>query len=393
MSHPLISRSSDLQRLEDEGYEIEVRGGYLLLKGVPYVAENLAIRYGTLVSTLDVAGDATRQPDAHTIWWIGAMPHGEAGQELRLKAGGQEALGYGLEADFMFSRKPISGRYHDYYHKMTTYEGFISRHARGIDENVTARTFTVVEPQDDDSPFNYVDAASHRARIVSAAERLATGPVAIVGLGGTGSYILDLVAKTPVKEIHLYDGDRLGQHNAFRSPGAPSIETLREAPEKSEYFRDVYSAMHRRMFAHGRVDESNIASLGAMAFVFVAIDSGSSRKLITDKLTEFGVPFIDVGMGIELRDSSLFGVLRVTLSSGGSQGQMNSRLPVQDRDAADLYSTNVQVADLNAMNAVLAVIKWKKFLGFYADRGHEHSIYYQIPYNSLANEDSFDAPD
>ena len=52
-----------------------------------------------------------------------------------------------------------------------------------------------------------------------------------------------------------------------------------------------------------------------------------------------------------------------------------------------VYSSNVQVADLNALNAALAVIKWKKFLGFYADLGKEHSIYYQITGNSLANED------
>jgi hypothetical protein len=37
------------------------------------------------------------------------------------------------------------------------------------------------------------------------------------GLGGTGSYILDLVSKTPVNEILLFDSDDFLQHNAFRS--------------------------------------------------------------------------------------------------------------------------------------------------------------------------------
>lgn len=41
--------------------------------------------------------------------------------------------------------------------------------------------------------------------------------VAIVGVGGTGSYILDMVAKTWVREIHLFDSDRFLQYNAFRS--------------------------------------------------------------------------------------------------------------------------------------------------------------------------------
>ncbi len=37
MSRQLISRSPDLQRLEDEGYDLEIRSGYLLVKDVPYV--------------------------------------------------------------------------------------------------------------------------------------------------------------------------------------------------------------------------------------------------------------------------------------------------------------------------------------------------------------------
>jgi len=51
--------------------------------------------------------------------------------------------------------------------------------------------------------------------------RLELEKVAIIGLGGTGSYILDLVAKTPVKEIHLFDADALLNHNAFRHPARP----------------------------------------------------------------------------------------------------------------------------------------------------------------------------
>jgi tRNA A37 threonylcarbamoyladenosine dehydratase len=33
--------------------------------------------------------------------------------------------------------------------------------------------------------------------------------IAIVGVGCTGSYILDLVAKTPVSEIHMYDDGKV----------------------------------------------------------------------------------------------------------------------------------------------------------------------------------------
>ena len=64
-------------------------------------------------------------------------------------------------------------------------------------------------------------------------------------MGGTGSYVLDLVAKTPVPEIHLFDGDRLLNHNAFRSPGAPTLAQLGEKQLKVTYFADIYSRMRR----------------------------------------------------------------------------------------------------------------------------------------------------
>ena len=54
--------------------------------------------------------------------------------------------------------------------------------------------------------------------------------VVIVGLGGTGGYLLDLLAKTPIEEIHLYDDDIFGTHNAFRAPGAASLD---DAPRRA----------------------------------------------------------------------------------------------------------------------------------------------------------------
>ena len=388
MSHSLIDRSADLKRLEDEGYEVEVRSGHLLLSHVPYVTEAGVIKYGTLVSELSLAGDATTRPSTHVVMFAGEMPCDQRGHpltQIRHSSGCRE-LAEGLVVDHSFSSKPPEG-YPDYYRKMTTYEAIIAVPAQSIDPIVTARTFAVIEAQEEESVFRYIDTASSRAGIGAITEKLKCGAVAIVGLGGTGSFILDLVAKTPVREIHLFDGDRLGQHNAFRSPGAPSIETLRAAPQKTAYYRDIYSEMRRNIVAHGFVDESVVDSLRAMDFVFMAVDKGRPRRLVVEKLEEFGVPFIDVGMGVEEVEGSLLGQLRVTASTDRSRDQVHSTLPLSDRDGEDDYSRNIQIADLNALNAALAVIKWKKISGFYADLEGEHASLYQIDGNHLVNED------
>ena len=62
-------------------------------------------------------------------------------------------------------------------------------------------------------------------------------------------------------------------------------------------------------------------------------------------------------------------------------------LPVSDvgeEDAA--YTTNIQTCELNALNAVHAVIKWKKLLGFYHDFDKEVSMNYTIDGNIINNE-------
>ena len=367
---------------------MEVRVGHLLLHHVPYVTEASVISYGALVSELTLAGDTTTKPNTYVAMFTGSMPCDRDGNPLTQirHSDRRRELGDGLAVNHSFSSKPPGG-YADYYQKMTTYEAIIAGPAQAIDPRVTARTFSVVEAEDEDSPFVYVDTASSRVGIGAVTAKLEAGPVAIVGLGGTGSYILDLVAKTPVREIHLFDGDKLGQHNTFRSPGAPSIKTLRTAPQKSVYYRDIYSKMKRNIVAHGHVDESNVELLRSMDFVFMAVDKPQPRELVAQKLEEFSVPFIDVGMGVEEVDGSLLGQLRVTASTDSSSDQVRSTIPTAGHDGEDEYARNIQIADLNALNATLAVIKWKKLRGFYVDLEKEHTSLYQIDGNHLINED------
>ena len=386
MPQPPIAHSPDLQRLQNEGYDIEVRGGYLLLKHTPYVTESRTIKSGTLVSELTLSGDATTTPSTHVVMFAGEVPCDEEGNQLTqvLHSSKTRDLGDGIIVDHRFSSKPAKG-YPDYYKKMTTYANIISGPAHALDHSVNPRALAASEDPDPDSVFCYTDTASSRAEIGVVSTKLKGGAVGIVGLGGTGSYILDLVAKTPVAEIHLFDGDNLLQHNAFRSPGAPSIETLKEAPLKTDYFRAIYSRMHRNIFSHSYLDKSNVGELLRMDFAFIAVDNGCARRLAAESLTRAAVPFIDVGMGVEEVDGSLTGQIRVTTGTSETGDAAITAIPLVD-DGDDLYFRNVQIADLNSLNAVLAVIKWKKLKGFYLDLEGEHESIYQINGNKLINE-------
>ncbi len=383
----LINRSPDLRRLWDDGFELELVGDFLLVSHIPYVNIRREICLGTLVSKLDLAGDVTAKPQDHVIYFIGEYPCHKDGSAISQihHASGNQKLAPEVEVNHSFSNKPPGG-YADYYAKITRYSEIISAQAKALDDRVTEKTFRVPVAAEGESVFTYLDTNTTRAGINTVSEKLTGQKVAIIGLGGTGSYILDLVAKTPVLEIHLYDGDMFLNHNAFRAPGAAPIENLRERHKKTEYYRGVYSRMHRGVFSHPiYIDASNVMELNGLSFVFVSLDNGGARELVVRHLIQLGIPFIDVGIGIERVDDQLLGVVRTTLCTDGKSDNISARIPFADGDNNE-YSRNIQVADLNSLNAALAVIKWKKLFGFYQDLEHENFSLYSINVSQLLIE-------
>lgn len=393
MSQSPISLSLDLQRLADDGFEVAVEFGHLVVRGVPYVNAAGKVRRGVLVSKLDLAGDRTAKPRSHVVMFSGEYPCDSNGRELdHLRHGASRTrISDDLVVDYSFSSKPSTG-YADYHHKMSTYADMISAHAEVLDPTATARTRRVLESGDPDDVFNYVDTASSRAGTTALSDKLRDLGVAIVGLGGTGSYVLDYVAKTPVREIRLVDDDDFLQHNAFRSPGAPSLEELRAIPKKVEHHAARYGLMRKHIHEHAvRVDASNADELlDGMDMVFVCVDRGDVKAPIIEALERLRIPFIDVGMGLELTDRGLCGIVRTTTSTPGMRDHVRTqrRIAFDGGDDADgVYSHNIQIAELNALNAALAVIKWKKLAGVYLDLEHEHFSAYTLDGNAMINED------
>ena len=387
MSQGPFSHSSDLKRLRTEGYFTQIRGGFLIMREVPYVNERSEVVMGTLISSLNMAGDQTQTPDTHVVYFDGDRPCNSDGTPIQ--GIGQKSinkdLGHGMTARHRFSSKPECG-YADYHHKMTSYANIFSGPAEVLKPGVSPRIFREPE-EEENSVFNYTETASDRAGIGALTEKLASERVAIIGLGGTGSYVLDMVAKAPVCEIRLFDDDEFLQHNAFRSPGAPTLDALREAPKKVEYLKSIYSNMHRGIVAHTmHLDASNIHLLDGVTFAFLCIDAGEVKRLIVRKLEEIGAAFVDTGMGLELDEGSLGGILRVTASTPDRRDHVHKGcIPFTGGGKDDIYASNIQVADLNALNAVLAVVKWKKIRGFYRDLEREHHCMYTTDGNALDN--------
>jgi len=392
MSHELIEANPDLKRLRDEGYAVEVKDSFLLVHEIPYVNSNRKIKYGILVSDLSsMAGNRTTSPiGQHVAYFIGEHPCNSDGSIISAikHSTNNQSFTKVITVNHSFSNKPQGG-YQNYYEKMVSYINIISSQAKAIDDSVTEKPFKIIDSEEEEQIFKYVDTNSGKAKISAISSKLNGQKVAIIGLGGTGSYILDFVSKTPVKEIHLYDGDLFIQHNAFRSPGAISLDELRGLLKKADYFQSLYSKMRYNLFAHSYyLNNQNIDELLEMSFVFICIDKSEIKKVIIEKLVSQGIPFIDTGIGVLNVDNSLIGHIRVTTGTPEKVDHLKTRITVSDDGGNNDYATNIQIAELNALNAALAVVKWKKLFGFYQDQNLEYNSVYSINDGVLINEDN-----
>jgi hypothetical protein len=375
-----------VSRLFADGYDLVLENGHLIIRRVPYLGPNGYRDDGQLVLPIDDSdGRISDAIGDHTIWFAGDEPRDERGTVLG--TGQPRDLGNGLITSFMLSFKPASGSYPGLYEKVQHYARILRDAARHVEENATATPGAAFQLVEDDLPLVYRDTNTTRAGLTSLNNLYRNQVVAIVGLGGTGSYILDQVAKTWVDRIILIDGDDFENHNAFRAPGAAAHEALKAHRNKAEYFAEEYSRMHTGIETHPEhLTEANLHLLDGATFVFLAAADADERRAIMEWLRKHDIAFIDVGMGISQGEAGLTGLLKVTTYLPESTTTLPSKPAVPSGE--DDYSSNIQVADLNALNALLAVIQWKRWLGFYASHTTTTETVYKLYLNELRNGDA-----
>jgi hypothetical protein len=233
-------------------------------------------------------------------------------------------------------------------------------------------------------PFVYPDTGTARAGLADMNAKFRGHRIGIIGLGGTGSYILDQVSKTWVDAIELFDGDVFDNHNAYRAPGAADIEDLKLRPNKAEHFARQFSHMHTGITAHPVfITADNLDLLSTCTFVFMAAADAEDKPTILAWLRERGIPAIEVGMGIRDERGRLSGLLAVVNHFPNMpEGPIST-----STGGANEYDRNIQTADLNGLNAMIAVINWKKYLTYYAEFEQVNETVYRVFTGTIRNGD------
>ena len=382
MSNPPTGPDDPIDRLVADGFDMVLEGGHLVVRRLAYVAPSGLRRDGRLVLPVNNTDGVITDATDHRIWFAGEEPRDEHGTSL---AGSDpHGFGNGETANYMMSFKPPSGSYSNLHEKIRHYAHILLAAARQIDPAATDTPGGAIQVVPDDLPLVYPDTNATRAGLTTLNNLFRGHTIAIVGVGGTGSYILDMVAKTWVDRIILIDGDELETHNAYRAPGAPAHAVVLAKPNKAAYFASEYSRMHTGITAHPvPLTADNIDLLEGATFVFLAAADAEARPEIMQWLRDGGIPFIDVGMSFRQGVGGLTGMAKVAAYLPGDV----SPLPTAPARAPgeDDYTSNVQVAELNAINANLAVIRWKRYLGFYATHETANLTVYRLYPNVLRN--------
>lgn len=372
MFQKLVSHNNDLRRLLEKGYAVAFDSNCLVVRDIPYLDDRLELNWGSLVTKLKfVTNDLFEQED-HQVYFSGSAPYGLNGKPVPCLGGGGHTyplsdLCQDIIVQRSFSNKPKKlGKYNDNFHKIETYVGFISGPAE-TKFGVSPLTFGAKYYASENSMFKLHDTLSSRAEILDISEKLKNDVIAIIGLGGTGSYILDFIVKTPVREIRGFDHDRYHVHNAFRSPGRLEADELNKT--KAAVFQSRYDSFRKNLFLEDNfIDERSSEKLDGVTFAFVCVDSGVSRENIIDILIRKNIPFIDVGMGLNRKGTSLSGMMRVTYFSVENAEEVRKNKWVPEReDPKNEYKANIQICELNALNASLAVLRYKQARGFFTE--------------------------
>jgi hypothetical protein len=370
MFQKLVSHNDDLKRLVEKGYAVAFDSNHLVIRDVPYLDGDLNLQWGAIVTQLSFINAERVQQVDHQIFFAGSHPHNLDGKAVGNLAGGEVRVALSDACNDVviqrsFSNKPIpAGRFTDFFEKIESYITILSGPA--IEKyGVSPLTCRVVTTDTSDSVFKFQDTMTSRAEITELSAKFNNDVIAVIGLGGTGAYLLDLLVKTPVREIRAFDLDPFHVHNAFRSPGR--LDEAELGKSKASVYAERYDNFRTGLCITPKfIDASCSEEFDGVTFAFVCVDKGSSRSGIFDLLISKGIPFIDVGMGLNRKHGPLGGMLRATYFSA-EDGPKARDMGLADLSDSpdDIYKANIQISELNALNACMAVIRFKQLRGFY----------------------------
>lgn len=144
--------------------------------------------------------------------------------------------------------------------------------------------------------------------------------VGVVGLGGTGSHVVQQLAYTGIRQFLLIDHDYTEETNmnrlvtaAGRQIGLPKVNLAGQTIQKIAPDADVMT------FERKLQDEAVLDALRGVDVLFGCVDNDGARLILDELALAYSIPYFDVGTGINAAEgtvSAAGGYLCVVLPGG-----------------------------------------------------------------------------
>ncbi len=361
---------------EHRGWTIERRNLELGALGVPcFVAPNTA---GTCHIWVGIASNSDELKVSHD-WQhralhtanIRGLPDGR----LYDRSGNEFAVGVigRTPSGPVFSIKPAGRDYEDAWEALNHYVKQIYALFLGR---------SPLRPKAIPRPYTFDVLGDQLPEAVEWRSLLAPECVAIVGLGGVGAWIADLVVKADPREIHGWDYDCIKPKNILRMPGGldPNVWIGRR---KAHWFEETYSLIHTNVHGHNaRVLPSNVQEvIEGTTFAFVAVDDADDRMMVCDTLAHARIPFVVVGLSPVRKEKRVKVSMRIVSAHVGVSSWRGG-IPQVGQAGQDDYGS-LDLPDVYSMTASWAIQSWRKMRGQFWQDQREECLDYDASDHSL----------
>ncbi len=135
---------------------------------------------------------------------------------------------------------------------------------------------------------------------------LASVKIGIVGLGGTGSVVLQQISNLGVRDFLLCDPDTIEESNLNRVVSANALDIGRPKVEVAAAFaRRINPNIHVEALSESVLKSSVARSLADVDLIFCCTDSHGSRAVLNQFAYQYLVPVIDMGVVIAMEGEKI----------------------------------------------------------------------------------------
>jgi molybdopterin-synthase adenylyltransferase len=126
-----------------------------------------------------------------------------------------------------------------------------------------------------------------------------TARIAVIGLGGGGSHVVQQLAHIGFKRIILFDDDVVKDHNLNRLIGARLVDALRQRLKVAVALRMIRGLQPRsKVEAYPSQWQSNSAALRRCNLAISCVDTFAARRDLESFARRYLIPLIDIGIDI-----------------------------------------------------------------------------------------------